>query len=161
MKKIFSGIYYGSVMLLLVFSSCLKAGLEELPAFEEAEITDVKFDFRYKDMADINPLDGEPIVKVVNLIVKNKTIDKENATVTCTLEVPKSNTSFTDAIRNTVSLNSIVGKFNVSTAAIVQAGVGSPVLGTPGDWSKGNKYIIKAANGFTKEWTVTVTTLEK
>lgn len=161
MKKIFSGICYLSVMLLLVFSSCLRAGLEELPAFEEAEITDVKFEFRYKDMADINPLDKEPIVKVVSLTLRNKVINKDNATVTCTLEVPAANDSFTESIRNTVSLSSIVGKFNVSTAAMVEPSAGSPVLGTPGDWSKANKYIIKAANGSTKEWTVTVTDLTK
>lgn len=37
------------LMLVLVCSSCLKGNLEDLPAFEEANITDVKFDFRYKD----------------------------------------------------------------------------------------------------------------
>ena len=75
------------LMLVLVCSSCLKGNLEDLPAFEEANITDVKFDFRYKDPTD-EWINGEPIVKVVTLTVGDKVINTEAGTITCTVTVP-------------------------------------------------------------------------
>ncbi len=89
---------------------------EDLPAFEEANITDVKFDFRYKDPTD-EWINGEPIVKVVTLTVGDKVINTEAGTITCTVTVPAADI-FTEAIRNTVALTNLVGKFNLSTAVI-------------------------------------------
>ena len=105
------------LMLVLVCSSCLKGNLDDLPAFEEANITDVKFDFRYKDPTD-EWINGEPIVKVVTLTVSDKVINAETGTITCTVTVPPADGPFTEAIRNTVTLTNLVGKFNLSTAAV-------------------------------------------
>lgn len=149
------------IFTTVVLSSCLKTGLEDLPAFEEAEITDVKFDFRYKDMEDINPLDGEPIVKVINLIVEDKVIDATASKIALTLRVPDVTSSFTENVRNTVTLSNIVGKFNLSTAATIAPLNGAPVLGMPGDFSSPRAYRVTAANGTTKDWTVHVTSLNK
>ncbi len=150
------------LMLVLICSSCLEANLPDLPAFEEANITDVKFDFRYKDPTD-KWINGEPVVKVVALTVNanTKVINTANATVTCTVTVPAANGPFTEEIRNTVSLTNIVGKFNLSTAAVIKPLDGAPTLGTPGDFSIPRKYEVTAANGTKKVWTVHVTALNK
>ena len=147
-------------MMLLVCSSCLDGNLDDLPAFEEANITDVKFDFRYKDPSDVW-IDGEPIVKVVTLKVENKVINTEAGTITCTVTVPAANGPFTEAIRNTVALTNLVGKFNLSTAAVIAPQDGAPTLGTPGDFSTTRRYVVTAANGTKKDWTIQVTALNK
>lgn len=157
MKKV---KYIFMMTLVLLCSSCLKGNLEDLPEFEEADIVDVKFDFRYKDPSDVW-IDGEPIVKVVSLTVENKNIDSDAGTITCSITVPESNGSFTDEIRNTVSLTNLVGKFNLSTAATIKPLEGSPVLGTPGDFSSPCKYRVKAASGIEKDWVIEVTALNK
>ena len=149
-------IIFASVSL----NSCLTMNLEDLPAFEEAEIADVKFDFRYKDVADVW-VDGQPVVKVVSLTVGNKVIDKAAGTVTCTLTVPAASGPFTAAIRNQVSLSTIVGKFNISTGAAIAPIANAPVLGVPGDFSSARQYNVTAANGKSKTWTVTITALNK
>ena len=148
------------LMFVLVCVSCLRGNLEDLPAFEEANITDVKFDFRYKDMTDVW-IDGEPIVKVVSLSVGNKVINAETGTITCTITVPEANGSFSDEIRSTVSLTNIVGKFNLSSAAIITPQDGAPTLGVPGDFSVPRRYLVTAANGTKKDWTIQITTMNK
>lgn len=155
-------IKYGLMLLAAcVFTSCLESGLDKLEAFDECDITDVKFEFRYKDMGDIW-IDGEPIVKIVNLTVKDKALDANAGTITCSLEVPEANGPFTNAIRNTVSLNNIVGKFNLSTAASVKPIDGAPTLGIPGDFSSDRRYQVTAADGKNKKvWTIRVTGLNK
>lgn len=157
MKKV---KYIFMMALVLLCSSCLKGNLEDLPEFEEADIVDVKFDFRYKDLSDVW-IDGEPIVKVVPLIVENKNINSDAGTISCTLTVPESNGSFTEEIRSSVSLANLVGKFNLSTAATIKPLEGSPVLGTPGDFSKPCRYRVKAANGVEKDWEIEVIALKK
>lgn len=148
------------LMFVLVCVSCLRGNLEDLPAFEEANITDVKFDFRYKDMTDVW-IDGEPIVKVVSLSVGNKVINAETGTISCTITVPEANGSFSDEIRSTVSLTNIVGKFNLSSAAIITPQDGAPTLGVPGDFSVPRRYLVTAANGTKKDWTIQITTMNK
>jgi hypothetical protein len=148
------------LMLALVCSSCLKSGLDDLPAFEEADITDVKFDFRYKDLAD-EWIDGQPIVKVVTLTVGDKVINAEAGTITCSVTVPPAAGSFTEDIRGTVALTNLTGKFNLSTAAVIAPLDGAPVLGVPGDFSAARSYLVTAADGTEKSWTIQVTALNK
>ena len=49
MKKIYNVLL--SLFLMTMISSCLKAGLEELPAYEDADITNFKFEYRWFDDA--------------------------------------------------------------------------------------------------------------
>ncbi|MDR1455292.1 MAG: hypothetical protein LBJ01_06550 [Tannerella sp.] len=143
-------------ILACMMTSCLTAGLDDLPAFEEAEITDVRFEFRYKDPASLG-IDGEPIDRWVNLTVSDRVISAEAATVACTLQVPAADGPFTEALRGQVSLSGLVGKFYLSTAAKIEPVEGAPVLGIPGDFSAPRKYKVTAADGKTsKIWTVTV-----
>lgn len=55
------------VFSALLFSSCLKGGLEDLPEYEDAEITSVSA-VRYRYMTDEkSPASGEYLVKEVDL----------------------------------------------------------------------------------------------
>jgi hypothetical protein len=147
-------------MMACMMTSCLTAGLDELPAFEEAEITDVTFEYRYKDPGSVW-IDGEQIVKWINLPVQNRVIDSNAGTVTCTLQVPAADGTFTEAIRAQVSLSSITGKFYLSAAASIAPVEGAPRLGVPGDFSAPRKYRVTAANGTAKVWTIHVTGLNR
>jgi hypothetical protein len=147
-------------MMACVLTSCLTAGLDELPAFEEAEITDVTFEYRYKDPGSVW-IDGEQAVRWINLPVQNRIIDSNAGTVTCTLQVPAADGAFSEAIRAQVSLNSIAGKFYISTAAGIAPVEGAPTLGIPGDFSAPRKYRVTAASGTAKVWTVHVTGLNR
>ena len=49
----------------------------------------------------------------------------------------------------------------LSTAARISPLNGSPTLGVPGDWSKPNTYVVDAANGTRKNWTIEVMSLMK
>ncbi len=152
-KNLKQGIFL--VLVSVMFTACLKSGLEDLPAFEEANITDVKFEYRYKDVTS-TWIDGEPVVKYVTLGVTNKVISSESATITCTITMPAASGTFTQAIRDQVSLTQIVGKFNISTAATIRPLDGAPTLGVPGDFTSARRYEVTAADGKTKKtWTVT------
>jgi len=147
-------------IMALMLTSCLRMGLEDLPAFEEAEITDVRFEYRFKDPNTVW-IDGEETVKWVNLTVQNRVIDSGAGTITCTLQTPDADATFTESIRQQVSLSNIVGKFYLSTAATIAPVEGAPTLGVPGDFSAPRKYMVTAADGTTKTWTVHVTALNK
>ena len=56
-----------------------------------------------------------------------------------------------------VNKNNLVVILGISTAAIIAPAPDAPKLGVPGDWSKPNKYVVKAANKSMAEWTVTLT----
>ncbi|MGQ7870738.1 DUF5018-related domain-containing protein [Sunxiuqinia sp. sy24] len=146
------------LMLIIGTSSCLTGNLEDIPEFNDAEITDVKFDFRYKD-ANSNWVDGEPIVKVVRLNVE-KDVNVSEGIIEVTLSLPAPDASFTNEIRRQVSLTNLVGKFNISTAATIEPLNDAPTLGIPGDFSSGRRYRVIAADGTTtKEWTIKVNPL--
>jgi hypothetical protein len=147
-------------IMACMLTSCLTMGLEDLPAFEEAEITDVRFEYRFKD-PNSTWIDGDQVVKWVNLTVQNRVIDSSSGTITCTLQVPAADATFTETIRSQVSLSNVVGKFYLSTAASIAPMDGAPTLGIPGDFSAPRKYKVTAADGSTKVWTVQVTALNK
>jgi hypothetical protein len=143
-------------ILACMMTSCLTYGLEDIETFEETEITDVRFEFRYKDPASLG-LDGEPIVKWINLTILERELNSEAGTIACTLQMPSASGSFTSDIRSQVSLSNLVGKFYLSTAARIEPVEGAPVLGVPGDFSAPRKYKVTAADGKTsKVWTITV-----
>ena len=86
MKKI---INIAMLLVLLVSaSSCLKSGLDDLPTYDEAKITNIYFEYRWYD-------DGAKQLRVQTLTLA-KTIDEENNTVTCKITVPGTNALFTE-----------------------------------------------------------------
>jgi hypothetical protein len=157
-KFIIAGVLFLS---LTIFTSCLKAGLDELPAFTDADITNIYFEYRYQDPTTLWT-DGSAIVKYVTLVVATKTIDATAKTVSVTVSVPAASGTFTTAERAKVTLTNLVCKTNISTAAKIEPMNGAPILGTPGDFSATRSYLVTAADGVTtKTWTITVTALTK
>lgn len=146
-----------SLVLMVVMSSCLKHGLDDMDSYDGADITSVEgVYYRYTTDKDF-PVSGENQVRQVALQMVSPVIDKEAGTVTLTV---KPATNFpADQLQN-LSADKLVVCLNISVASIIKPVAGSPKLGVPADWSKPNTYIITAGDGTTKEWTITIT-LEK
>lgn len=139
-----------ALLSLLVFSSCLKEGLEDLPSYEEAEITSVSLvEYRYVS-SDTSPATGQPMVKFVTLI-HSAIIDSDNGEVEISVEVPP---AFPAEELANLSEADLVVAVGLSTAAIVSPQSGSVPFGVPGNWRDTNSYTVTAANGTTKSWNV-------
>jgi hypothetical protein len=142
-------------ILSLVMTSCIDWGLQELPVYNEAEITAFNLEHRYvvKNANDVEMM----AVVTMNTDVQ---INKENATITVTASVPPATTSFTEAERRKVSLESIIAYAKLSPAAKIEPIDGAPVLGTIGDFTGERKYRVNAADGKTvKIWTIRINPL--
>lgn len=144
------------ILCLLFVCSCQN---ENLPAFNDAEITKIGFYHRYYG-SDKDPLTGENIMLEKELSCKY-TINSENAIATVEVTVPQASNKFTEAERAKVVQNKLWAYFNISTAARVTPLDGAPKLGTPGDWTKTYKYLIKAADGTEKIWSVSLSVFKK
>ena len=153
MRKFF---YTVTAMLLAVFTtSCLDSNLEDLPEFEDAEITGLN-NVYYRYISD-EKHEGSQDYKVKQMripngvwTVTNDTEDEASATF-----VIQFNANF-EQFKGKLSLEELVVVFNISQGAIIRPIEGSAVLGTPGDWSGENKYEVTAANGKKKIWTVKI-----
>ena len=153
MKKYFNIIVI--LFLAICCSSCLDANLEELDTYEGKEISGVVGVYhRYYDDSYIHNGSGEQAVKQANLSVADILIDKEGGTCTFSVSVPG---NFPKGEAEKVSSQALVVIVNISTAAIVSPIEGAPQFGKPGDWSKPNRYKVKAANGDEQIWTVSLT----
>ena len=144
--------YYLLLVLIisLGLSSCLESGLDDLPVFEDADITNFNFEVRWKDATT-----GD--FKVYGL-QNTPTIDKDNKTVINKITVPTANANFPEEVRNAVSVGNIVGYCDLSTAATIEPVEGAPKLGVPGNFSSSVKYKVTAADKQTEKiWTVNTT----
>jgi hypothetical protein len=165
MKK-FNHIILGLAVLAgsTMLSSCLKSGLDELPAFDGADITDINFEYRFEDSSD-KWTDGANTVKFVKLgitkeIKKAGESGNANDLITASLTIPPPSGSFTREERQKVSLDNLVAYAYLSTAATIEPLDGAPILGAPGNFSAERKYKVTAADGKTsKIWTVKVNPL--
>ena len=144
----------------LLSVSCLKHGLEDLETYTGNDIESVPgIYFRYYS-DETHPANGEQVIKQAALTVANTEIDAEAGTVVCSVGIPS---GFPQDQLYNVSLGyapgdkkSVIVTLRISTAATIKPLDGAPELGTPGDWSKPNRYLVTAANGDTKEWTVSL-----
>ena len=129
------------LFLLLCLPFMTACDWEDLPAFEEAEISAVQFYYRWpSDSKD--PITGEPIVKEVQMQTSSN-VNSETATIEATVTVPATNNNFTASVRNDVSVSKLWGQVSVSTAARITPIEGAAALGTPDDWSKERKFVVK------------------
>ena len=153
-----------ALMLMFVLSSCLKSGLDkELPAFADAKITDVFFEYRYLD-SDSHSSDGSNLVRVVHLPVSNKQFKlKESApgastdSIIATVTVPSSDKFTPQTERDKVTASYLVCKTNISTAARIEPVATAPKMGTPGDFSFPQQYKVIAADGQVERiWTLKI-----
>ena len=140
-------------VIALSCTSCLESNLEELKTYEGNDITSGYAWYRYKGNNTLNA-SGEQQIIQKELQRTGQVIDNEAATCALQFKVP---TNFSDAERNGVNINNLVVAVDISTAAVMSPVEGAPKLGVPADWSSPHKYLVKAANGQTKVWTVSVT----
>lgn len=158
---------FGTMLLFAVsLSSCLKSGLDELPAFTEAAITDVFFQYRFKDPVEKNP-DGSEKVRIVTLSVSDKKFLKKEDTgaatdsVTAVVTVPDASAFDPETERNNVTASNLVCMTNISTAAKVSGVDEAPRMGAPGDFSQPRQYRVVAADGRTERiWTINITLIK-
>ena len=140
-------------VMALSCTSCLESDFEKLDTYEGCDITAGFAWYRYKGTDKINA-SGEVQVIQKQLQRTGQVIDNEAATCALTFKVP---TNFTEKEKANVNINNIVVAVDISTASVMQPVEGAPKLGVPADWSSPHEYLVKAANGQTKVWTISVT----
>ena len=139
-------------VMALSCTSCLESDLEKLDTYDGCDITAGYAWYRYKGTDKINA-SGEVQVIQKQLQRTGQAIDNEAATCALTFKVP---TNFTEKEKADVNINNIVVAVHISTASVMQPVEGAPKLGVPADWSQPHKYIVKAADGKSKIWTISV-----
>ncbi|NDV58894.1 hypothetical protein [Bacteroides sp. 519] len=154
MKRINSK-QFSWLTILLCMPLLMACGWEDMPAYEEAEISQAVFYYRW-DSGKKDAITGEPIVAEKQLSCSSE-VDSEQAVVNVTVKIPAADATFTEAIRNQVTQKLLWGTARISTAARIAPTDGAPELGTPGDWTHANKYIVTAADGTKKTWTIRIT----
>ncbi|MGQ1909448.1 DUF5018-related domain-containing protein [Marinifilum sp. RC60d5] len=136
---------------MILFTSCLESGLDDLPAYEEANITNFKFEYRWMGKNGDNDQ-----LNVYQMEVAN-TIDTVANTVDCVITVPAVSDDFPAEQRDLVELTNLVGYCSISNAATISPVGDAPVLGEIKDYSGSDlKYEVVAANGTAKIWTLTI-----
>lgn len=141
------------ILSLALFSSCLKKGLTDYPLFDTNEITLVNVEHRFNGTGTMN---GQPIVAYQKLNVV-QTIDKPNGVINVAISVPAANGQFTAVEKTKVLQTKLWFYMNISTAATISPTGGTPALGDPTDATKPLKYVVTAANGTSRVWTINVT----
>lgn len=151
MKKIFNLL--ACLVLALVATSCLKSNLEPLPNAQDADILSVHgVSFRWITNVK-DPASGENKVQQASLTQKSS-IDKAQATVTINASIPN---GFPADQLSAVEASKLIVTVNLPTACRATPMEGAPALGVSGDWSQPRKYLLTAADGTTKVWTITLT----
>lgn len=143
-------------IFMMSFTSCLEAGLDELPAYGEADITDFYFEYRYP----VERSDGVREIKYIRMVNNKKEIH-DDGTIRLEISIPQADDTFTETERAKVSLSQLVGYCYLSNSAEIAPVDGAPKLGVIGDFSASVKYKVTAADKKNfKTWTVT-TVLKK
>lgn len=138
------------IFLMGTVSSCLKSGLDDLDTYNGAEITNLKFEYRWWN-------DDKQQMAVQEISIEKQILTDDNL-ITCKLTVPEVSASFTADIRQEVSLSKLYAFMDISTAARIAPVNGAPTLGKVADFSaKEFKYLVTAADGTKREWTIKIT----
>lgn len=151
MKKIFINTFV--LMLLAMLNvSCLEGNLDDLDTYKGNDIMGVSGVFHRYYGPNIIPGSGEQEVLQTNLNFENFQSNPESGTCSFDFSIP---TNFPEDQKSKFDPKNMVVALNISTASICKPIEGSAQLGIPADWTKPNKYLIIAANGDEKVWTVT------
>lgn len=153
MKTISNFLIVG--LFLILNTSCLKSGLDELETYDLNDITNVRFEYRWWD-------ESAEQLRVMDMLVE-KTIDTTTKEINCTIVVPESTTVFTDEIRSEVSLSTLAINVDISTAARVAPVGNAPAMGVfPSDFSaKEFTYTVTAGNGDEVDWIIRIADFSK
>ena len=147
--------YLALALLIVLNTSCLKSGLDELETYDQNDITNIRFEYRWWDEAAQR-------LRVIEMGV-TKTIDTKAKKIECSIKVPEVTSAFTAGVRNQVSLSTLSINVDVSTSArIIQVG-DAPAMGTfPADFSaKEFIYSVTAGNGDKANWTIKIEDFSK
>lgn len=79
MKRIYQILVLA--ILVILNTSCLKSGLDELETYNLNDITNVRFEYRWWN-------ESEQRMRIIEMNV-DKSIDKENKKISCTITVPE------------------------------------------------------------------------
>ncbi|MFA7104613.1 MAG: hypothetical protein WC165_05680 [Dysgonamonadaceae bacterium] len=159
MKKILLLIL--SSFIIFTFSSCLTSNTEVIDGYSENHISDV-VGIWYRYVTTEGETSTREVVKKVELDGIVKTIDKDNRTVTIKVTPSTSKlNSIPESARSSLSINNVGVVVSLPTAARIFPVEDAPKLGTNGDWSKPNRYVVVAANGDEAEWTIQITEFNK
>lgn len=149
-------IYLPILFISLFFTSCLKSGLDDIPTFKDAEITNFQFEYRWMEVVN-----GNNQLKVQTLTTTSL-VNATKDTISCAITVPAVSTTFVLATRDKVTQSNIVGSANISNAASIKPLSGAPVLGNVGDFTASDmKYEVTAADGTKKVWNLKITKFTK
>ena len=144
------------VALAPILASCSWA---DLPAYEDANIDGVAFYYRFKSPTDTDPITGEPMVRNVALTTSSLEIDADKGEVSLVVRASKSN--FPAEIYEEMDATNLIGTVTISTAARIEPTDHHKALGLPDDWTTPHSFVVTAANGNKKTWTITVTEFRK
>ena len=144
-------VFFLMTVVMMCMTSCLEHGLKDLPVYENANITDFYFEYRYTVTQN-----GITVNNFMRLTNASRTIGDQ--TITLKVSIPGVSGTFTEAERAKVNLSNIVGYCYISTAATIEPVDGAPKPGTAGNFTAPVKYKVTAADGKTsKIWTINAT----
>lgn len=143
------------VLLVINNTSCLRAGLDELETFDQNDITNVRFEYRWWE-------ESNKRMRVREMEV-DKTIDNEKKEIHCSIHVPEADANFTANIREQVSLQTLAINVDASTAVRISPVGNAPQMGGgPADFSaKEFTYKVVAGNGDVASWTIFISDFSK
>ena len=145
-------------MAILSLSSC---SWEDLPAYDEANIEQIQFYCRYVSPTDKDPITGEAMIRNVQLSVNNVSINTDAGTVSLNVSATNQKASIPESVYSAMALNNLVCSVTLSTAARIEKTDNHKALGLPDDWTSPHAFVVTAANGNKKTWTITVNELQK
>lgn len=153
MKRIVNYLIFA--LLVIMNTSCLKAGLDELETYDLNDITNVRFEYRWWDEANNQ-------MRVMEMSVSNN-IDTTAKEIVSTITVPAATDVFTEEIRNQVSLSTLAINVDASTAARITPVGDAPVMGEfPSDFSAREfTYTVTAGNGDKADWIIRIDSFNK
>lgn len=146
------------IVTMLSLGSC---SWEELPAYDDANIDQVQFYCRYASPTDKDPITGEAMIRNVQLSVNDLSINTDAGTVSLTVSATNQKASIPESVYSAMALNNLVCSVTISTAARIEKTDNHKALGLPDDWTSPHAFVVTAANGNKKNWTITVNGLNK
>jgi len=146
-----------SMALSLSLSSCLTSNTEMIEEYADNSINDVAGVWYRYITTERESSTREVLVKV-ELNGITKTIDKEARKVTIRVAPTAARlNSIPEPARSQLGIKNVAVVVALPTATRIFPIGDAPKLGTNGDWSKPNKYVVQAANGDQAEWTIHIT----
>lgn len=142
------------------FSSCLEYGLEDLETYTDTKITAINFEYRW--MVPENPNDEWSSEKLQVKTMSTQAVITDGV-ISCTITVPTASGTFTEEVRNNVTLQNILAYVTVSPGATIVPNGDAPVLGHKGDFGKQNlSYKVISADGKNKQdWELVIDNFNK